>query len=140
MRQSGVSGKFDLGAEYGMPDIPQAIFWSHFSPNFQPSTIKLDDDVHYADFDSSEPEERDYLFKHMLSVAAVLHIIDTCTGQLHSAFAEWEAFVSLFSCVSSLLSRECPRQAFVHRVLRNGGFDHYAVHFDMSFDGMVEHR
>ena len=95
--KSGVSGTMDLGTEYGISDVAQAGWWTHFSAHMQPSAIQPDDDANHADFDSGEPEERDYLFKSMLSVAVVLHIIDNCAKRLHTGLTEWLVFASFFA-------------------------------------------
>ena len=86
MFQTGISGTLDLGTEYGTADIPMGDFDKHFSKYVRPSRLQADDggELH-ADLVDDAPEERPFLFTHMLPIAALLHIIDTATKNLHES-------------------------------------------------------
>jgi len=106
--KTGVSGTFDLGTEYGVPDIPHAKFWTHFADHTQPSHMHADDSEQHADFAADEPEVRPYLFERMLSIAGILHIIDTVTKQLHTGIKDWDTFTAHLLSIVALLCYEGP--------------------------------
>ena len=138
--QAGVSGTFDLGVEYGVADVPYADFDSHFSENLQPSRIARDDGEMGADFEDNLPEERAFLFSHMLPIAALLHIIDGLEKDLHESLPGFSGMMTHLLAVMGLLCYEGPKNAFVHRVVQGGGFNRYTMHFQQTFPLFTEQR
>ena len=102
--------------------------------------MHADDSEQHADFAADEPEVRPYLFEQMLSIAGILHIIDTVTKQLHSGIKDWDTFTAHLFSIVALLCYEGPRQVFVWRCLKGGGYNDYVVHFDKTFDAPTDNR
>ena len=136
----GVSGTFDLGTEYGLGDAVNADGTSHFPEFHRPAAVQSDD--HDGDFpcDDDSSKDRRFFFDKMLSVAALLHIIDNATKELHKSMTDFKCCWVFLSSLMDLLCHEGPRQAFIHRVVKAGGFGHRAVHFEKAFPLHSEHR
>ena len=138
--KAGVSGTFDLGTEYGLGDVARADFWSHFAENTRPSKIQQDDADH-AEFPPDEEEEHGpFLFSSMLTVAALLHILDGVTKDLHHSLKDFDLCMTYLVAIMGLLCYEGPRQAFIHRCLRGGGFHDRVQFFERTFPLHSEHR
>ena len=121
---AGVAGTFDLGVEFGIGEVNKANYWSHFSSHVRPSKLKVDDGENDADFSSDEPSDPShdtFLFKKMLSIAALLHIIDGVDKDLHEGIKGFDDCMKNMSALTGLLCNEGPRQAFLARVVNGGG-------------------
>ena len=138
--KSGVSGTFDLGAEYGVGDVAHADFWSHSSKDVQPSRVEPDDGDIHGEFAEDSFEDRSFLFQNMLSIAALLHILDNVAKDLHNSLTDFDKCMTYTLAICSLLCNEGARQAFLHRVVRGGGFDHHVGLFESTFPLHSEHR
>ena len=88
--KTGVSGAFDLGAEYGVGDVAHAGFLFHFSKDVQPSQVEPDDGDIHGEFAEDEFEDRSFLFQNMLSIAALLHILDNVAKDLHNSLTDFD--------------------------------------------------
>ena len=137
--KAGVAGTFDLGVEYGIGDVREGEPMSHFAPHMQPSQLRADDGENDADFGSHEPSSG-FLFDKMLSVAALLHILDNIDKDLHHSLKGFDRCMQNLTAITSLLCYEGPRQAFVARVVNGGGFHHRASCFHKTFALHSEHR
>ena len=80
------------------------------------------------------------MFSHMLAVVALLHILDGLEQDLHESLPGFSKCMSHSVALMGLLCHERPRLAFVRRVVRGGGFDHYSRHFKCTFPLFTEHR
>ena len=136
--KAGVAGTFDLGVEYGIGDVREGEPMSHFAPHMQPSQLRADDGENDADFGSHEPSSG-FLFDKMLSVAALLHILDNIDKDLHHCLKGFDRCMQNLTAITSLLCYEGPRQAFVARVVNGGGFHHRASCFEKTFALHSEH-
>ena len=139
--KQGISGTFDLGTEQGIGEVAAAGFTSHFPESMRTTELAPDDGDFGADFSEPPPDAgEEFLFENLVSVAALLHILDNCSHDVHLALSSWAAFLIHFKAILSLLCNEGPRQAFVHRVLRNGGHHRYVHLFERTFEQHSEHR
>ena len=119
--QAGVSGTFDLGTEYGVGDaLLVDDIGAHFSEYNKPSRLQQDDGDMEADFPSTAGDARPFLFDKMLSVAALLHILDNATKELHNSLKDFTRCMVFITSLMALLCYEGPRQAFIHRVVKGG--------------------
>ena len=76
----------------------------------------------------------------MLPIAVLLHILDGLEKDLHESFPGFSKCMANLVALMGLLCYEGPCLAFVHRVVRGGGFDHYSKHFECTFPLFTEHR
>ena len=107
----------------------------------RPNELAIDDGEVGAEFDEAPTEtSNSFLFENMVSVAALLHIFDNRSKDVHQALSSWAAFLIPFKAILSLLCNEGPRQAFVHRVLINGGYHKYTHLFQRTLEQHSEHR
>ena len=74
-----------------------------------------------ADFQSTAGDARPFLFDKMLSVAALLHILDNASKELHNSLKDFTRCMVFINSLMDLLCYEGPRQAFVERVVKGGG-------------------
>ena len=129
--KSGISGTFDLGTEQAIGDVANADagISSHFSKHIQPPQIKSDDGEVGADFEPEHPsvESQHFLFERMVSVSALLRILDNASKDIHEKLTSWAAFLIHLRAIMSLLCSERPRQALLHRNVKQGGYHHHAV-------------
>ena len=142
--KSGISGTFDLGTEFGIGDAANADagILSHFSKHIQPAQIKSDDGEDGADFQPEGPsvESQPFLFERMVSVAALLHILDNASKDVHMKLTSRATFLTHLMAIMSLLFGDGPRQAFLHRVVKGGGYHRHAGFFEKTFEPHSDHR
>ena len=75
----------------------------------------------------------------MLSIAALLHILDNAAKDLHNSITDFDKCMTYTLAICSLLCNEGPGQSFLHRVVRGGGFDHHVGLFESTFPLHSEH-
>ena len=76
----------------------------------------------------------------MVSVAALLHILDNASKDIHEKLTSWAAFLIHLRANMSLLCSERPRQALLHRNVKQGGYHHHAGLFEKAFEQHSDHR
>ena len=93
-----------------------------------------------ADFPPDDKVNQPFLFGNMVSVAALLHIVDGVTKDLHGGMTDFAACMVHVAALCSLLCQEGPRQAFIQRCVKAGGFGDRAHYFQRTFPLHAEHR
>ena len=85
-------------------------------------------------------ESQPFLFERMVSVAALLHILDNASKDVHMKLTSRATFLTHLMAIMSLLFGDGPRQAFLHRVVKGGGHHRHAGLFEKTFEQHSDHR
>ena len=119
----------------------ERVCFPYVPEHVRPIKLTLDDGEAGAEFfETSTDASHSFLFENMVTVAALLHIFDNCSTDVHEALSSWAAFLIMFKAFLSLLCNEGPRQAFLHRVVVNGGHHQYTHLFQRTFEQHSEHK